>query len=66
MSRFPNPVERQDLAERYTAWIEVHLDRLARGHDLMGHLFAIERLARAARSEAHAARPSSGSESDAP
>lgn len=37
--------------ERYVAWIEGHLGRMAQGHDPMGHLFAIERLARSARSE---------------
>lgn len=34
-----------------TARIEFHLERLAAGHDPFGHLFAIERLARAARAE---------------
>lgn len=51
MSRSPALVERHELAERYAAWIELHLDRRARGHDPWGHLFAIERLARAARVE---------------
>jgi hypothetical protein len=40
-----------DVAERYLARIEAHLVRLAEGHDPMGHLFGIERLARAARAE---------------
>ena len=42
---------RGELAERYVARIEAHLARLAQGHDPMGHLFAIERLARGARAE---------------
>jgi hypothetical protein len=33
------------------ARIEAHLTRLVDGHDPFGHLFAIERLARAARAE---------------
>jgi hypothetical protein len=37
--------------ERYMARIEEHLVRLAEGHDPVGHLFGIERLARGARSE---------------
>lgn len=57
MSRSSAPVDRHELAERYAAWIEVHLDRLAHGHDPMGHLFAIERLARSARAEWWGARP---------
>jgi hypothetical protein len=40
-----------DAATVYTARIESHLARLAAGHDPFGHLFAIERLARAARAE---------------
>jgi hypothetical protein len=35
----------------YLARIEAHRVRLADGHDPMGHLFAIERLARAARAD---------------
>jgi len=42
---------RGELAERYVARIGAHLARLAQGHDPMGHLFAIERLARGARAE---------------
>ena len=42
---------RRELAERYVARIEAHLACLAHGHDPMGHLFAIERLARGARTE---------------
>jgi hypothetical protein len=51
-------IERADdeVARRYAARIESHRDRLRRGHDPMGHLFAIERLARAARAEWWAAR----------
>ena len=45
------PGARDELAERYVARIEAHLARLAQGHDPMGHLFAIERLARPARAE---------------
>jgi len=39
------------MVEDYVARIEVHLVRLAQGHDPMGHLFGIERLARGARAE---------------
>jgi len=45
------PIADCRLAEAYVARISVHLDRLAAGHDPFGHLFAIERLARAARAE---------------
>jgi hypothetical protein len=45
------PRARCDLADAYTARIEAHLARLAAGHDPLGHLFAIERLARSARTE---------------
>jgi hypothetical protein len=51
MSDLQAPVARDELAERYVARIEAHLARLAQGHDPMGHLFAIERLARGARAE---------------
>jgi hypothetical protein len=44
-------VARSEPAEFYLALIQVHLLRLAAGHDPLGHLFAIERLARAARAE---------------
>ena len=40
-----------ETAERCAARIEAHLARLAACHDPMGHLFAIERLARSARAE---------------
>jgi hypothetical protein len=42
---------RCELAEAYVARIETHLTKLAQGHDPLGHVFAIERLARAARAE---------------
>jgi hypothetical protein len=51
MSGLQAPGARGELAERYVARIEAHLARLAQGHDPMGHLFAIERLARVARAE---------------
>jgi hypothetical protein len=40
-----------DTVEKYVTRIEAHLLRFREGHDPMGHLFAIERLARAARTE---------------
>ena len=45
------PAARSEIVERYVARIEAHLVRLAQGHDPMGHLFGIERLARVARVE---------------
>lgn len=51
MSDLQAPVSRGELVERYVARIEAHLVRLRDGHDPMGHLFAIERLARVARAE---------------
>jgi hypothetical protein len=45
------PVAHFELAERYLSRIETHVGRLREGHDPLGHLFAIERLARAARTE---------------
>ena len=36
------------VVEEHVVRIEIHLVRLAQGHDPMGHLFAIERLARSA------------------
>jgi hypothetical protein len=51
MSDLQAPVGRGELTEHYVARIEAHLVRLADGHDPMGHLFAIERLARVARAE---------------
>jgi hypothetical protein len=50
MSGPQTPVAR-GVAERYVARIEAHLVRLRDGHDPMGHLFGIERLARVARAE---------------
>ncbi len=40
------PAVRSEAVQRYAVRIEAHLARLARGHDPMGHLFGIERLAR--------------------
>jgi hypothetical protein len=40
-----------EVVERYLSRIERHLVRLAEGHDPLGHLFGIERLARSARAE---------------
>jgi hypothetical protein len=55
----PAPILKSDPAERYAARIEEHRTRLVGGHDPFGHLFAIERLARAARAESWASRPPS-------
>jgi hypothetical protein len=46
-----------EVVERYLSRIEAHLARLGQGHDPMGHPFAIERLARAARAEWWDAQP---------
>jgi hypothetical protein len=54
-----------EAVETYRARIERHLVRLAQGHDPWGHLFAIERLARAARAESYAARRPAGGQSAA-
>jgi hypothetical protein len=43
----PSPTSREVTV--YLARIEEHLVRVAQGHDIVGHLFAVERLARAAR-----------------
>ena len=51
MSATYAPTAHCELADAYVARIEAHLARLAQGHDPLGHLFAIERLARAARAE---------------
>ena len=59
MSANHAPVAQGQLAERYVDRIEAHLARLAQGRDPFGHLFAIERLARAARAESWASRPPS-------
>jgi hypothetical protein len=40
-----------EVVERYAVRIEAHLVRLAQGHDPLGHLFGIERLARSAKAE---------------
>ena len=45
------PARPTQAIERYVARIDAHLVRLVDGHDPMGHLFSIERLARAARAE---------------
>jgi hypothetical protein len=45
------PLARLVPRDQYTARIELHLARLADGHDPFGHLISIERLARAARAE---------------
>jgi chorismate-pyruvate lyase len=51
MSATHVPIAESELARVYVARIEAHLTRLAQGHDPLGHLFGIERLARAARAE---------------
>jgi hypothetical protein len=51
MSTTHAPIASTDLTNVYVARIEAHLARLAAGHDPLGHLFGIERLARAARAE---------------
>jgi hypothetical protein len=45
------PAAPSEAVERYLSRIEAHLVRLAEGHDPMGHLYGIERLARGARAE---------------
>ncbi len=45
------PAAPGDVVERYVVRIEAHLVRLAEGHDPIGHLLGIERLARSARAE---------------
>lgn len=49
-----------EVVERYVVGIEAHLVRLAQGHNPMGHLFGIERLARGARAEWREAQRQSG------
>ncbi len=56
MSGGLSPAARSEPATRYAARIEAHLARLAQGHDPLGHLFAIERLARGARAELYEAQ----------
>jgi len=51
MSATHTLVARSEPAEVYVVRIEAHLACLATGHDPLGHLFGIERLARAARTE---------------
>ena len=51
MRATPALVARSEPAEFYLVRIKVHLACLAKGHDPLGHLFGIERLARAARTE---------------
>jgi hypothetical protein len=50
-------VNASDVIARYRPLIEAHLVGLTAGHDPFGHLFAVERLARAARADLWAARP---------
>lgn len=45
------PMTEGETAGLYVTRIEAHITRLGQGHDPLGHLFAIERLARAARAE---------------
>jgi hypothetical protein len=58
MSGVHAPAAPSAAIERYLSRIEAHLVRLAEGHDPMGHLFGIERLARGARAEWSASRQS--------
>lgn len=51
MSDAQAPAVACESVERYVSRIEEHLVRFAEGHDPLGHLFAIERLARAARAD---------------
>ena len=51
MSGAHAPAVPGEAVERSLSRIEAHLVRLREAHDPMGHLFAIERLARAARAE---------------
>ncbi len=45
------PATGNEAVERYLSRIEAHLIRFREGHDPLGHLFGIERLARSARAE---------------
>jgi hypothetical protein len=56
MSATHAPIVHSELAEKYVIRIEARLARLDQGHDPLGHLFAIERLARAARAESQASK----------
>jgi|GEM_PF-3339187 hypothetical protein len=51
MNEVRAPAVRSELADVYLARIAAHLTRVSQSHDPFGHLFAIERLARAARAE---------------
>lgn len=59
------PAAPSPAVEYLMAMIQTHLVRFALGHDPMGHLFAIERLARAARTELWEAQRQAGRERDA-
>jgi hypothetical protein len=50
------PYQSAASAPWYRRLLEWHLVRFAEGHDPLGHLLAIERLARAARAELTAVR----------
>ena len=50
------PILRSALIDDYVGRIEAHLGKLAQGRDPLGHLFAIERLARGARAEVWASQ----------
>ena len=56
MSAVDAPTASWKATTWYVARIEVHLARFADGHDPLGHLFSIERLARSARSEGRETR----------
>ena len=60
MSAANAPVAPSHVTDVYVARIEAHLVRLTHGHDPLGHLFAIERLARAARAELRAVERQTG------
>jgi hypothetical protein len=62
VSRASGLVDRTAPVEHYLARIDSHLARLTSGHDPIGHLFAIERLARAARIDWWARTASRGSD----
>ncbi len=64
MSGAHAPAARSEAVERYLSRIEAHLVRFAQGRDPLGHLFAIERLARAARTELWEAQRQAGRERD--
>jgi hypothetical protein len=62
VSQLGAPLIDADVTQRTAERIEAHLARLAVGHDPLGHLFAIERLARATRAELRAPRARPGQE----